>query len=72
MISLIFIYKEDLFNIKIEIYYQTMGVIIKSRCSNRYSLDKFPDLRFKNRPNIIVLESIAVEDLLIICVNRNI
>lgn len=33
---------------KIEIYYQTIEIIIKNKCNNRYSLDKFLGLHLKN------------------------
>lgn len=72
MVGLIFIYRENLFNMKIEIYYQTIEVITKNKCSKRRLLNKFPDLQFKNQPNITILESIAIENLLIICANKNI
>lgn len=49
-----------------------MGVITKSKYNNRYLLDKFPDLRFENELDIIVLENTVVENLLIIYADRNI
>lgn len=48
IIGLIPIHKSDQFNVKIEIYYQTIGVITKSKYNKRHSLAKFPGLRFKN------------------------
>lgn len=49
-----------------------MGVITKSKYNNRYLLDKFPNLRFENKLDIIVLENTVVEDLLIIYADGNI
>ncbi len=48
MVGLIPIHKGDSFDVKMEIYHQTMRVITKDKCSNRHSLDKFPGLRFGN------------------------
>lgn len=48
IIGFISIYKKDLFDVKIKIYHQTIGVITKIKYSNRRLLDKFPDVRFKN------------------------
>lgn len=47
-----------------------MEVITKNKWNNRYSLDKFSDLRFSYWPNIIVLENAIVKGLLIICANK--
>lgn len=66
------IYKRDLFNVIIEIYYQTIRVIIKDKFNNRYSSNKFLGLRFKNWSDIIALESAKIENVLIICVDGNI
>lgn len=35
IVGLIFLYIKNLFDIKIEIYYQIMGVITKTKCNNR-------------------------------------
>ena len=48
MVDLIPIYKEDSFDVKMEIYHQTIEIITKSKCNNRHSSDKFPGLRFEN------------------------
>ena len=48
MVGLIPIYKGDSFDVKMEIYQQTMGIITKGKCNNRHSSDKFPGLRFEN------------------------
>lgn len=48
IVNLISIYKKDLFDVKIEIYYQTMRIITKSKYNNKYSLDKFLNLHFEN------------------------
>ena len=55
-----------------EIYHQIMGVITKGKCNNRHSSDKFPGLRFESRPDIIALESVAVQGLLMMCKDRNV
>lgn len=67
MVGFILIHKKDLFNIKMEIYYQTIRVITKNKSNNRYSLDKFPGFFFENWPNITIWDSMAVENPLIIC-----
>ena len=72
MVGLISIHKGDSFDVKMEIYYQTMGVITKGKCNNRHSLDKFPGLRFENWPDIIALESAVVEGLLMMCADGNV
>ena len=48
MVDFISIYKVDLFDIEIGILHQIMGVITKTKCNNKQSLDKFPSLRFEN------------------------
>lgn len=48
IVSFIFIYKKNLINTKIEIYYQTMKVITKNKYNNKHLLDNFPSLYFKN------------------------
>ena len=72
MVGLIPIHKEDLFDIKIEIYYQTIGVITKDKCRNKHLSDKFLDLHFWNWPDITALESAIIKYLLIICANENV
>ena len=72
MVGLIPIHKGDSFDVKMEIYHQTMGVITKGKCNNRHSSDKFPGLRFENWPDIIALESAAIESLLIMCADGNV
>lgn len=72
IIGLICTYKRDLFNLKLEIYYQTVEVITKNKCSNRCLLDKFPSLYFENWTDIIISESAVVMSLLIMCANKNV
>lgn len=72
IVSNISIYKKDLFEIKIEIYHQIIGVIIKYKYNNWYLLDKLLGLHFENWSNIIGLKSVAINDLLRICVNKNV
>lgn len=72
IVGFIFIYIKDLFNIKIQIYYQIIKVISKNKCNNRYSLNKFPNLGFKYQPDIIALENVIVENLLILYADNNI
>lgn len=48
MVSLILIYKRDLFDIKMEIYYWAIKVITKIKCNEKHSLDKFLGLHFEN------------------------
>lgn len=48
MIGLILIHKDDLFDVKIEIYYQTIRLITKNKCNKKCLSDKFPGLRFEN------------------------
>lgn len=72
MVGLIFIYKRDLFNVKIEIYYQTIRIITKNKCNNRYLLNKSPDLNFANLPDIIALQSTVVDSILIMYINENV
>lgn len=48
IIGLGLIYKKELFDVKMEIYCQTMGKIIENKCSNKCLLDKFPGLCFGN------------------------
>lgn len=59
------IYKEEFFNVKIEIYYQTIRVITKYK-SNYTILQK------KVWPNLTALEKLEIKNLLIICTNKNI
>lgn len=71
MVGLIPIYKEDLFDVKIEIYHQIIKVITKDKYNKRYPSGKFSGLCFKNWPDIIALKSTTVKTLLIICADRN-
>lgn len=63
--GLIFIDKKNFIEVKIEIYYQTIEVIMECK-SNCDVLRKFI------WPNITILEKMAIEGLLIICTNRNV
>lgn len=58
IVSLICIYKIDFFEIKVEIYYQIIGVIIKSKLKS-HILDKIIWI------NITGLEKAAIKNLLI-------
>lgn len=70
MIVLISIQKRYLFNVKIKIYHQTMRVITKKKCNNKYLLKKFPDLYFEKRLYIITLKSTIIKGLSIMYANR--
>lgn len=48
-------YKRNLFNIKIEIYYQIIKIIIENKKNNKYLLNKFLFLYFENKTDKIVL-----------------
>lgn len=47
-----------------------MRVITQNKCNNRYLLDKFLNLYFKNQSDIIVLKSVIIKSLLIIYTNK--
>ena len=72
MDGFIAIHKRDLFDVKMEIYHRTMGVITKDKCNNRHSSDKFPSLHFENWQDIIALKSVVGKGLLIMCADRNV
>lgn len=48
MIDLISIQKDNLVNVKIEKYNQTIEIITNDKHNKRHSLDEFPGLRFVN------------------------
>lgn len=78
MVSLIPIYKNHLLSIKIEIYHQTMRVIIKDICNHRLiNINSkvqffYLVLEISGWFNIIALNILAVKDLLIMCLDKNI
>lgn len=72
IVGLIFIYKKHLFNVKIEIYYQIIRLIIKNKYNNSHLFDQFLDFSFKNWINIIALERMVVKNWLKIFVDKNI
>lgn len=72
MIGFILIYKDDSFDIKMEIYYQIIGVNTKNKCNKRHPSDKISGLLFQNWPNLIILESVTVENLLMMCEDGNV
>lgn len=65
IVGLIPIYKNDFLDVKIKIYYQTIGIITKNK-------SKYPVLQIVAWPDIMALEKVTVEGMLIIYVNRNI
>ena len=78
MVALIPIFKGDLLDVKIEIYHQTMRVIIKGACNHRLTnitnKDWFLCLALVTLGwlYIIALEAVAVEGILMICADRNV
>ena len=78
MVGLIRIHKIDLLGVKIEIYYQTIRVIIKSTCNheliNITNKDRFVCLALENLGwlYIIVLETVVVENIWMIYADKNI
>lgn len=64
MIRLIFIYQKAFFEFKIEIYHQTMGIIIKSMLKYLllYILDKLKT----------ALEKVVVEGIMMICTDKKV
>lgn len=65
IVGLIFIHERNSLKVKIKIYYQTMGVIIKYK-SNCYVLYKII------QSNVTALEKNIIKNLLMICIDRNI
>lgn len=63
MIRLINIYKKDLFDNKIKIYHEIIKIITKSKCNEKYLLNKYLGLCFQNQLDLIVLENIIVKIL---------
>ena len=65
MVGLIFIYKKDFLKVKMEIYYQTIGVIkkCKSKCHVLHKVIW---------PNIKALEKMAIKGLLIMYLDGNV
>ena len=72
IVGLIPIHKRKSFDVKIEMYHPTMGVITKNTYNNRHLLDKILGLPFENWPDIIVLGSAVIESLLIIWADENV
>lgn len=64
-IDFIPIHKDDSFDVKIEIYNQTLGVITKNQL-------KYLVLQIIVGPDITVFEKVIVESMLMICADRNI
>lgn len=77
-VGLISIYKGDLHNVKIEIFYQITKVITEDVCNYKPINIIYKDwffclaLEILGWLYIIVLETIAVEGILMMCVDRNI
>lgn len=65
IVGLIPIHKRDFLKIKIEIYYQTMRVIIK--CKSNCHI-----MRIVIWPNITALEKAEIEGLLMMCAHKNV
>lgn len=72
MVGFIPIYKGNSFVIKIVIYHQTIIEIIKNKYNNKHWLDKLLDMCFENYLDITLLKNGAIENLLIMCINKNI
>ncbi len=64
IVGLILIHKRDSFNVKMEIYHKTTGVIIK--CKSKCHV-----LRKVIRLNVTELEKAAIESLLMMCADGN-